>query len=201
MKDAKEIVLLHNARRLGSIQGEEGEIKIPASLLGLGKGELQLMATKENPKEGAIAFLPFEIIPSSYFAPISENMQFAEKGLKLSLPGGETKVVSSTLSSDWLSNAGVNTGKIWQLEGYFDIKKRDIYQFQIFCSGEIEIRINHQLVCQKKECNGWMYIPVAMMQGIHHFQLTGKLKNINMNLTFGNSGTYSLNKNFFYHFR
>lgn len=201
MKEAQEISLFHNARRLDSIEGEHGELKISSSLLGLGKGELQILATKKNPQEGAIAKLPFEVIPSFYFMPVSLPLQLKIHGLRLAAPGFPTQIIPSTFPYDWLAKAGIGPLQEWKIEGYFDAQENDIYQFQLFCSGEIEIQVNHTTLLKENDCQGWKYIPVPLVAGTHHFSLKARLKDSAMRLSFGNRGTYSLNSKIFYHFK
>ena len=92
-----------------------------------------------------------------------------------------------------LTDAGVKKGQAFRLEGYFDVPKDDMYQFQVKFDGDLAIEVDGK-VFDVPAGRQWKYLPVSLARGTHRFVAKGKAKGLRMDIRFGGPGAFSLSE-------
>ncbi len=142
---ASQIFLVHNNRVLGCAVGAEGQIKFNPRGLGLGPVRLQAVAAPSKPPR-SYAFSPplvVEIEPGSPLPPIPGVSQRLAAGLAVKLKGGAIKIVTDTRDPKWLSEAGVGRQEPFVVQGYFDVRTTEVYQFQVWHDGDLQLAVDN----------------------------------------------------------
>ena len=107
----------------------------------------------------------------------------------------------NTLLPTWLEELGVQSGESFSLNGFTNVSRDDIYQFQLAITGNAQLFLNGELLhsvsgtTQERE-----YVPVALKAGWHKLSLRGTFaKKPRLHLSFGSEGTYTVGKRDFWH--
>ncbi|MCD6378251.1 MAG: tetratricopeptide repeat protein, partial [Planctomycetes bacterium] len=143
---AKRIGLFHNHRELASIEAARGTIRVDSRRIGLGNVHFQAVGLFErNGRIVRVQSSPIEItiIPPAGLKGkrIPANRQ-VKKGIKLIAPDGKVHIVEDMQGGKALIKAGVKKGESFQLDGFFDVPKDDVYQFQINFDGKLTIMVD-----------------------------------------------------------
>jgi len=199
MRDATEILVLHNARRLASVSGPVAKVQIPGKTLGLGKITLEILGITAA-QSSAIAQISVEILPPPVLAASSARIYGKPiPGLLLTFEG-QQKIIQSTLAKNWLLESGVQSEQSFVLQGYFDVPSKTIAQFQLRGIGAIQLICDSTTVLDIEKSEGWQYIPLFLDRGSHSFTIKAKVFGPELDIRFGSVGTASLDQSLFYHF-
>lgn len=195
--DAAAIAILHNARRVGIIQGATGAVEIPAALLGIGTVRLRAVAQIEDrfalSEPRSVTILPPPVLRSS--SPPDQG--HLADGFRVEPEGGKAIVVSDTKDGQWLKNAGVTPRQRFTLDGWIAVPADDLYQFQFRGNGLIVVTVDDQPVWTGSPLGGssatWQMLPVHLAGGLHHVQFRGiGTKTPRLEIRFGGSGCLRL---------
>ena len=200
--DSAGIVVFHNRRLIGKISGEQGSVLVPAKAIGLGPSRLYAVGLGSNGGENHVFAQPIHINvqPETPMAPnLGPESSPTEDGLSLVRSDGESMTITSTYSQNWLGDAGVNVGEPFRLNGYFQVRQDDVYQFQLGYSGSVNLFINGKTVFQTVQDEySYHYVPLSLQAGWHQIEMGGEMKSRpHFSVTFGGRGSYSVGKNGF----
>ncbi len=199
---AKKIGIFHNSRELASVEGPTGIIKIDTRRLGLGTVRLQAIGTipidGKKVTEALVSSAPIELtiepparLKGKSVAP--SRSEPITKGLKLTIEGGKSSIVKDMRKMKALTAAGVKKGQAFRLEGYFDVPKDDMYQFQVKFDGEMTIEVDGK-VFDVPTGRQWKYLPVSLSRGTHRFVTRGKANSLRIDIRFGGPGAFSISE-------
>ena len=221
---AREIRFLHNARVVGTIEGERGEVEIDTCRLGLGPVAIQAvahvpLAPASKPPAGLqpldagpaeptpdrhpgwqIAARPveLEIVPPPPMPAVKPPAETA-KGLQLVPEGGQAVAVTDTTGRDWLAKAGLGPGQTFTLEGWFDVPDDNMYQFQVRSSGNVTVEVDGRPL-DAPDLNRWTFLPVSLAAGTHLLQVRGRFPaKPSFELRFGGPGAMDVLAEHFRH--
>ena len=220
LKGAREIRFLHNARVIGTIEGDQGEVEINTVRLGLGPVEIQAVGhipagprPKAPPRAGPARPVPdrthpgwqiaarpvdLEIIPPPPLPAVNPPGKTA-KGLKLTPDGGPAVAVIETGGRDWLAKAGLGPGRAFTLEGYFDVPDDDMYQFQVRTNGNVSVKVDGRPL-KPPRLNRWTFLPVSLAAGTHLVRVSGRFAaKPSFDLRFGGPGAMAIRADDFRH--
>ncbi len=144
VKGAKTIVLAHNGRAIGTIQGEEGAFEVDSRVLGTGTVTVQAigMLDAEPSAKTMVYCPPVELTiddPPQMPASKIEVDTLKPRGV---LSGMGTPVVLGEkvlTRGEWLKDAAVRAGQSGlKLAGFVTAPKDEMYQFQVLSDGRFE---------------------------------------------------------------
>ena len=174
---ATAIAILHNARRVGLIQGATGSVSIPAAKLGLGQARLQAVAQIEDRfalSEPRLVTIGPPAILRSTSPPARGRLA---DGFRIAPEGGQATIVTDTKDGQWLRKVGVTARQRFTLDGWLEVPADDIYQFQFRGSGLTRVQVDTQPVWIGSPLGGssakWQMVPVHLARGMHHVQCDG----------------------------
>ncbi len=201
---ASQIFLVHNNRVLGRANGAEGEIKFNPQLLGLGPVRLQAVAAPSAPPR-SYAFSPplvVEIEAGSPLPPMTGVPQRLKAGLAVKLPSGKLETVTETRDPKWLAVAGVGRKEAYVVQGYFDVKTTEVYQFQLWHEGDLQVAVDNSKLFSGRQGDYAIerFVSVPLAAGKHRLTLSGTTAGESrLRVLFGGTGTYSISGETFRH--
>ena len=197
---AAEIVVSHQARELGKIEGPGGTLTIDSRRLGLGPVQLQASAQLDR-KTVLSAPLHVNIVAPPPLPPVKGvNTEQLAPGLAMTLDGSDAGVIEETKDAKWLAAKAKQAGQKLALDGYFTASSEDLYQFQFKGNAVSEILVDGQSLWKASESPRWTMIPVHLAKGLHRFQLTGTISETpTLEVRFGNAGCRLLDGKRFQH--
>lgn len=188
---ARELVLTFRQRVVGTVEGEKGKWKLPASQLGMGMGEFQVAAkhgstAAENYVSNLVAL---EVVPPELL-PAVEATGSAKPGVKI-IREGKPAVVVERLDHDWLQKAGIEEGEAFRIESVFNVEANDLCQFQFDFAGDIEVLVDGKTVGKLSHAKPAVgYVPISLAAGNHRLEVRAKVAAARrMHVSFGNRGT------------
>jgi hypothetical protein len=196
---ASSILVVHQGRPVGSIDGDRGELVLDPQVLGLGPVSLQAVAIGSG-EEAPFAFsapVDLEILPP---VPLPDQGGLARsataEGVAVTLANGSSSRAASTEVKDWLASAGVERRQPFEINGYFEIDAETVYQFQTQFAGRLVIAVDGvPLLEETVEEQSFRYVPVALEAGWHSFTLQATLDDLReFRIDFGDAGVYPLSK-------
>ncbi len=194
---AKKITIFHNSRELATIKGPTGIAKIDSNRLGLGTVNLRAVGTIETDgKTVSISSAPMKLSivhPARLKGVAPPKGKPITKGLKLTTEGGKSFLVKDMRNMKAMIAAGVKKGQAFRLEGYFDVPKDDMYQFQVKFSGGLAIEVDGK-VFDVPAGRQWKYLPVSLARGTHRFVARGKANSLRIDIRFGGPGAFSISE-------
>jgi hypothetical protein len=207
---AAEIQFFHNLRPIGVIHGERGTVEIDPQFLGQGLCRIQCVASDAQRKPIAVsAFVELRVVPPAPAAAVEPPEEgLSEPGLLLTAEGGAPVVVADTGRKDWLSAAGVQEGRSFTLEGFFDAPEETVYQFQVRGNVGPVVELDGQTIQSAKPelrpanekaepAAVWTFLPVSLAKGLHRLRVTGVgVKGSTLDIRFGGRGTQSIGADF-----
>ena len=199
---SKSIMVFQNHRLVGRIAGERGELQIDPRRLGTGPVLLVVVGLSPLGAEHHVFAAPIrlEVTAAAAFPLRIPPGTGLVNGLRLKGSGGTAQAVDKTVAAGWLSKAGVKTGTRFELSGYFQIEREEVYQFQAAFTGDLEIHINGKRVFKNQgTTHEHHYVPVSLKVGWHRLQVAGKLRDDRLGLSFGGTGTQSVDGKRFRH--
>ena len=200
---ASQLLLVHNNRIFARAAGERGELKLNPRILGTGPVKLQAIAVPSSGPRTYTFSAPLEITigPTASLAPLKDPPARLFDGLALTLADGKVAVIPETRNPTWLATAGVKPNETFSLQGFFDIKAEDIYQFQLWHYGELKLNIDGvALYSESKGDHTQKFVPVALAKGLHRLSISGKSgSDVRLRVLFGGPGALSLTGTMFRH--
>ena len=196
-KGAKSIMLTHNGRSVGTVEGASGTFKVDTRVLGTGTVTLQAIGILDD-KAGPASLVycpPVELLvepPSALASPkITESKLIA--GGVLHGASDMPKTVADKLRGDWLAKAGSKPDKSLRLMGYVTAADDDMHQFQVLSDGPCELTLDSQKLQPAGDGKGWRFYPVNLKAGVHFLvvKFTAGPNQV-MNIRFGGKGTQTL---------
>ncbi len=196
---AAEILLYHNARPIGTLVGEQGQLELDPRRLGQGRVRIHAVATlRDDPKARVRSrTLVLDVVPPKPL-PDGEPEGKLAGGLALVVEGGKPIVIEDTYAGDWLAKH-VQGGQSFVLTGWFDVPVAAVYQFQLNGNVAVELAVDGH-VLEQPEGAGWKFLPVHLAKGSHLLRVTGKATGRpRLDLRFGGPGTRRLSGKRFRH--
>ena len=159
------IAFFHNGRLLGKLSQSEGQIEVNPKLFGTGHVSLRAIGLSRKGATDFVHSRPVELdVHSTRPLPALKQPEFAklQNGLLLKLASGRSVPVEESFSADWLDEAGVKPGGNFELDGYFQVPRTEIYQFQVWHTGQLKLAIDGQTIYEGSEGNyRQRFAPVA----------------------------------------
>ena len=204
-----EIYIVSNSRVLGKISGASGEVQIDPRILGTGPVMLQATGSAGEVLGAAPdqrVWSPpvrLTIEPSPPLPPLANPPANLRRGLALKLADGKVVPVQDTSESAWLTLAGVRAEQPYVLQGFFDVPDEDVYQFQVFHSGDAKLSIDgHTVYDGQQGDNTQKFVPINLAAGLHRLTVSGKAGgDMKLRILFGGPGAYALGGRSFRHAR
>jgi hypothetical protein len=199
----KEILIVHNGRLLGKVDGPQGEVAVNPRLLGLGPLEIHALAARGTALGDRVAPVPValavelpELLPALKDAP-----QRLAPGLVVRLGTDKVVAVQDTRDPAWLSIAGLDGEQPFTAQAFFDVPDDDLYQFQVWHYGQLRLSVDGVLQYDEKQGNFTQkYLPVGLAKGRHRLTFSGtSSNNVKLRILFGGPGALSLNGRQFKH--
>ena len=201
----KQLLLIHDARVVGRVSGEQGEIDVNPRQFGIGPVTLQAVAMSGNAAAERVWSAPARITvqPGAPLPALSNPPAQRCRGLVLQLPDRSVLRVDETSDPAWLSLKGIRANQPFVVQGFFDAEKTDVYQFQLWHYGDAKLSIDgHTLYDGQKGDYSQKFVPVALAAGMHRLTLTGRTANdVKLRILFGGPGATSLSRDRFVHAR
>lgn len=192
---AGRIRLYQFSRLLGSIQGEQGELRLAKHELGYGPVSIRALAMAGPSASDMVLAKPLELLvaePSFMPAERVTNWRQLQDGIRVQSAGGAAVAVEDTSARDWLETAGVGSGETYQIDAYFAARHGDeLYQFQVRHSGSLTLELNGATVYASNGSDGlkMQYVPIALSSGIHRLRIEGRATGRpRLDIWFGNQG-------------
>ncbi|MDZ4780011.1 MAG: TIGR03790 family protein [Planctomycetia bacterium] len=190
---AVEIELYLDAHSIGKVRGDQGQIVVDTTRLGMGPARLSVEA--HGPGGKAIARGADKLLKISQPAPLVNRRQPVTdrllRGIEVTWKGGQESVALSALESDWLAKTGVPAATPYTASAWFEVSRDDVYQFQLRFNGELSLTVDGTpLLSQKKaKLKELFYAPVALKTGRHLLEITGQsdTKPPALDLRYGNT--------------
>jgi len=198
----KQIYVLHNGRVLGRIVGDQGQLKVNPRVLGLGPVGLQAIALAGTAYRDRVIPPPVRLTVESPPPLPALPPQKLAAGLLLQLADKQVVPVQETTDPGWLALAGVRPNQPYAFQGYFEVDRQDVYQFQLWHTGSLALAVDGKTLYGVKEGNydTLRYVPVALAEGQHRLTVGGRAAaNTRLRILFGGPGAVSLNGRVFRH--
>ena len=201
----KEVFLIHNARVLGKVDGERGDVAIDPRQFGTGPLELQAVAIKGAQPTDRVWATPLKITiePPRPLPALANPPKNLGRGLVVQAPDGKVLRVDETRDPAWLTLKGVRGEEPFVLQGFFEVDAEDLYQFQVWHHGDLRVSVDgHAQYSAEKGDNTQRFIPVALAPGMHRLTVSGKTaQDAKLRILFGGPGAVSLSRDRFFHAR
>lgn len=200
---AKQIHILQNGRLLGTIEGERGAVKIDPRMLGLGPTQVQAIAVTGTSSRDRVIPPPvaIEVQPAAALPAVPGSTRDMLPGMMLRLANDRVVPVQDTTEQTWLSSAGVGSEQPFVFQGFFDVPTEEVYQFQIWNYGELELQVDGTPIFRSK--NGkyeQKFAPVNLAAGMHRLTVSGRTaKTVHLRILFGGPGAAPLEGQRFRH--
>lgn len=199
---AAQIFVVHNNRILGRVAGAEGEVKFNPRLLGTGPVSLQAIAAQGPGKLGFIsAPVSLTIKPSAPLPALKDVPSRLVKGLALTLPKDKVVTVEETRNAAWPVAAGLGPNEPFTLQGFFDVKIEDVYQFQVWHLADLKLSVDGVVLYSSLRGDYTQkFVPVVLARGQHRLTVSGtSASDVKLRLLFGGPGSLSLSGSTFRH--
>lgn len=174
----KGIAFFHNGRLIGKLDQAEGQIEVDPRLFGTGPVALRAIGLSRGGAADYVHSSPLELeIQAAKPLPglTKPDPGRLQKGLLLKLASGRSTQVQETINPNWLAQAGVKPGERFELEGYFSVSKRDIYQFQVWHTGELKMSVDGTTIFEGAAGKyRERFAPVALGANLHRLKITGR---------------------------
>ncbi len=201
-----DVIVMHNMRTVGKIAGDQGEVEINPRLLGT--GPVTLYAAGLLPGGGSVnrfnaTPVRLTVEPPKPLPPLKDPPKNLVRGLLLKLPNKKVVPIQDTHDPVWLTLAGLQSFEPYVVQGYFDVAKEDLYQFQLWHYGELKLTVDGTVLYNEPKGNNTeKFLPVALAAGTHRLTVSGKAADdLTLRILFGGPGTHSLNGTTFRHAR
>ncbi len=203
MSQPGRILLAHNGRVVGEIQGPEGETWIDTTALGLGPVRIEAAGiAAESSEKSRVMGKPVvvTVVPPHAMQAVTYPPQTArDKGLLLQVEGREPLPIETTAPHDWLKRAKVAAGARFTLEAGFEVPATDMYQFQLRTDGAATLEVDGTPVASSAE-DRWQLAPLCLGKGTHRIRVEGKAgPERRLHIRFGGPGARSLSGQRFRH--
>jgi uncharacterized protein (TIGR03790 family) len=199
---SKSIMVLHESRSVGSIDGESGTIKIEPEQLGQGPIQLRAISLAEGGQEVWAISPPISLTvvppPPMKSLPKGEGGS-SQPGLQL-VAGSTRKTIDHMTPISWLPNAGIPPDTFFTIKGEFEVPADDVYQFQIQFSGTFEMAIDGKRMLPRRERSSaeMVYVPASLARGRHRVEFFCRAGSPPMfEAWFGGQGTRRVSKQSF----
>jgi hypothetical protein len=199
---AKQIHVLNNGRLLGTINGEEGQLQVDPRVLGLGPVGLQAIAITGSGARDRVVPPPVQIeVQPATALPAIARLDGSLPGMQLRLADQKLVPVQETRDPGWLAASGVGPEQPFVFQGNFVVEAEDVYQFQLWHYGELQLAIDNQPVFRAKDGKYQQkYVPVNLAAGQHRLTVTGRAgKDVKLRILFGGPGALILDGQRFRH--
>lgn len=172
---ATEIQLFHNSRKLGTIEESSGTIEVPGETLGLGEVELVAVGIGEG---WTIRSEPLtvKVTAPPLRKPLGKPLPRPQKPGLLLTVGGRSQIIEDLVDRQWLTRAEVKPDEEFKLEGYFEVDKDDLYQFQIDGNLPCQIFLNGVEIELPDLEQPFRCVPLSLAFGNHHLVVTGTMQ-------------------------
>jgi hypothetical protein len=200
----KGIAIYCDGQRVALVKGEKGKLNLAPRLFGSGPISLQAVGAMGDGVTERVVARPIDLAVQTrpplkaVPEPVTDKLV---RGLLLTLADGKKVPVQETRSADWLAKAGIGKNEAFRLEGFFDVSATDVYQFQLWHRGELELSVDDAEL-YKQSAGQWtqQFVPVALAKGLHRLTITGKAGDpVNLKVLFGGPGATSLDGKRFRH--
>lgn len=199
----KQIYVLNNGRVVGRVAGEQGQLKVDPRVLGLGPVSLQAIGIAGAEYRQRVIPPPVRLtIEPGPALPGVARPRNLVPGLVLQLADRRVVPVQETRDPNWLSLAGVGPNQPYAFDGYFTTDEQQVYQFQLWHSGELALAVDGRTLYSVKQGNddAVRYVPVALAKGTHRLTVRGRTGgNTRLRILFGGPGAKSLDGRAFRH--
>jgi hypothetical protein len=200
---AKQIHILQNGRLLGTIDGEQGALKIDPRILGLGPVGLQAIAITGRGSRDRVLPAPvtLDVQPAPPLPAIGRPPTSLVPGIMLQPPTGEPVPIQDTQDGKWLKEHGVGANQPFSLDGYFTVETEEVYQFQLWHRGELELAVDGLTIYRSRDGKfEQKFVPVNLAAGLHRVRIAGRTgKDSNLRILFGGPGARALDGKTFQH--
>ncbi len=200
---AKQIHVLNNGRLLGTIQGERGAVQVDPRALGLGRVELQAIAIDGTTSRDRITPPPvvLDVQPAAPLPSLSGSAAELLPGMMLRLANKRLVPIQETQEPTWLASNGVGTDQPFVFQGFFDVPTDDVYQFQLWHYGSLELQIDSAPLYRSREGKyEQRFAPVNLAAGMHRLTVSGHTgKEARLRILFGGPGAAPLDGQRFRH--
>ena len=190
---------------VATVTGERGEVEIDTSQLGF--GPLTLWTAHHEGHEGGRARAPLNlqiVTPAPLPAVAVPAESRLVSGLSVTIGSLPARTLVDTKLTDCLETAGLSAGQGYRLEGYFEVPREDVYQFQTSYLGKLALRVDGVTIYEgeSNRFNPLKYAPVMLAEGLHHLEVVGEAgPSTKFELRFGGEGTYRVDGEVFRHLR
>jgi len=200
---AKQIHVLQNGRLLGTIEGERGALQVDPRMLGLGLTELQAVAvTGTSPRERIIPPpVAIEVQPAAPLPALKGSAGSMLPGMMLRLANNRLVPLQDTQEPTWISSSGVGPDQPFVFQGFFDVSAEEVYQFQLWHFGELELQVDGAPIFRAKDGKyDQKFALVNLAAGMHRLTVSGRTaKDVRLRILFGGPGAAPLNGQRFRH--
>jgi hypothetical protein len=199
---AAKMMLACQDEVLFTSEGAKAEWKLNTLRLGLGKVVLRVAAATA---EGAIAFsdnLELEILEPLPIPPVGNGPLRGKSGVAIRWNGGDWRPVKTTGDPGWFSASGAEPNKNFEIEGRFEAKDYELFQFHFGYEGNLQIELNNRKLHEGADSPfAFHFVPVALSPGIHHVRIKGTTSSgtPTLHLGFGGAGVRGLDMERFRH--
>lgn len=201
-KGAKQIHVLNNGRLLGTIQGEEGQLKVDPRVLGLGPVSLHAIALFGTGALDRVIPPPVQLtVQPTAALPGQAKPASLLPGLMLRLANQRVVPVQDTRDPAWLGANGVAANQTFAFQGVFNVAKEEVQQFQLWHYGELQLDVDGQSLYRGREGTfQHKFVPVNLAAGWHRLSVSGKTSSDpRLRILYGGPGAMSLNGKEFQH--
>jgi hypothetical protein len=201
---ASQISILQYSDRVAHAKGESvtWETKaLPPSRFGYGTATFQAAALYETPSARGLLSAPIEISiePGTYLKSLKPPQQPLRPGLAFKIPERPLEVVRDTRNARWLNDYKKKTGESFELEGYFRVPDKAVYQFHVKGNPSVRVEVDGTLLAETTS-EDWSYLPVALEPGLHRVTFQGSFPAVpELWVRFGGPGMTSLDEKRFLH--
>ncbi len=198
------VAFFHNARLIGRLDQAEGQIEVNPRLFGTGPVLLRAVGLSRGGAIDCVHARPIEMrIQAAKPLPALKKPDPSKlvPGMLLKLASGKVVPVQETIQPDWLAQAGVQPGEAFELQGYFLVPKEDIYQFQVWHTGELKLTVDGTTILPAATGKfRERFAPVMLAAALHYLKITGRAGDpSSLRVLFGGPGTRSLDAAVFRH--
>jgi hypothetical protein len=198
-------MLVHNNRVLGKVAGAQGEIAVDPRVFGIGPVRLQAVATAGTSTADRVWSAPatVDVQAARPLPPLANRPANLGRGLVLQMPDQSIIRVNETADPAWLTLKGLGGGQPFVLQGFFEVPIEDVYQFQVWHTGELKLSVDGQALHNvAMGDNAQKFLPVALAPGLHRLTVTGRTAaDVKLRILFGGPGARSLSSETFLHAR
>ena len=200
---AKQIHVLQNGQLLGTIEGQRGAIEVDPRKLGLGPTQIQAVAVTGTAPRDRIVPPPvaIDVQPAAPLPALSGSSGALLPGLMLRLANNRLVPVQETQEPTWISSSGVGPDQPFVFQGFFDVQAEQVYQFQLWHYGELELQVDGAPIFRAKDGKyDQKFALVNLAAGMHRLTVTGRTaKDVRLRILFGGPGAAPLEGQRFRH--